>query len=95
MAVEKSFSKHGHGVALVHLLSRCYTLQLLIVAKTQLLSLVQQMRTLRLSFLAICHVVVPSSPAEYQVVRKFYLQSACGPRGFALNCSVKNIRNDV
>ena len=24
MVVEKSFSKHGHGVALVHLLSRCY-----------------------------------------------------------------------
>ena len=24
MVVENSFSKHGHGVALVHLLTRCY-----------------------------------------------------------------------
>ena len=103
MVVEKSFSKHGHGVALVHLLSRYYIPAAYPECRRQNTSAIS--RKVDAHALAVIpgYLSCPhnkltqarSRSAECQVVRKFYLHSACAPRGFALNYSVKNIRNDV
>ena len=61
MVVEKSFSKHGHGVALVHLLSRCYALAANSECRRQNTSAISckvEARTLWLLFLAIFHVLI-------------------------------------
>ena len=67
-----------------------------VVAKTQLLSLVQQVCTLWLLFLAIFHNCHHSSSPQLALsCMKILLTLRMWPAAIALNHSIKNIRNNV